>query len=96
LPTGNHPINSEWIDLEDETGHLGKHQVNLIEVSQVYKNSPIFIKNMNKYPGTWLMIGRTDGNRAVICSISYDPTSRAVRPRNARFCTDREVEKWGI
>lgn len=96
MPTENHPIYSEWIDLEDESGHLGAHQVNLVEISQVYENSPEFIKNMNRYPGTWLMIGRTDGNRPVICSITYDSVTRAIKPRNARFCTDREVEKWDI
>ena len=96
MPTGNHPIYSEWIDLNDETGHLGDHGVTLAEIAQVYENSPDFIRNINKYPGTWLMIGRTNGNRAVICSIKFDRKYRSIRPLNARFCEEKEITKWNI
>jgi len=96
LPDRNHPIHAEWIGLDDENEHLLEHGISFREINQVFDNSPIYRRNLNKYKDRWLMIGRTKGNRAIVCSVEYDEVTRKVIPINARECTKQEKEKWRI
>lgn len=72
----------EWDDEAFENGntaHIARRNIHPFEVEEVYANgAPIY---MNKASGTgeWLMIGTTDGDRALTIVMNYDSVRRCIR-----------------
>lgn len=72
----------EWDDDATEygnTSHLARRNIRPFEVEQVYQaGAPIF-PNTASGSGEWLMIGTTEGDRALTIVMNYDSVRRCIR-----------------
>ncbi|NUR03420.1 MAG: BrnT family toxin [Streptomyces sp.] len=72
----------EW-DPDDEdrgnTAHLARHHITPAEAEQVFTNGGRFVPNTGQHSGDWLLIGRTDGGRALALPLAYYPDRRIIR-----------------
>jgi len=86
----------EWDDEAVERGntaHIAGRNIYPYEVEEVYANgAPIY---MNKASGTgeWLMIGTTDGDRALTIVMNYDSVRRCIRAFTGWSSTRSEIAR---
>ena len=82
------PKDAEFLEFDEG------HEVSVVELHQVFANGPRWLPNRKGRSGTYVMVGRTNGNRPIIAAVTYDEIRRAVRPITSRQCKDHETEKW--
>lgn len=86
----------EWDDDAVEQGnttHIARRNIHPHEVEEVYANgAPIY---MNKASGTgeWMMIGTTDGDRALTIVMNYDSVRRCIRAFTGWPSTPSEIAR---
>jgi uncharacterized DUF497 family protein len=89
------PTDAEFLDIDERNElHITNKGVSVNELEQVFENYPRWVPNKKGRTGTYLMVGRTNGGRAIIAAVIYDEIRRAVRPVTSRQCKDHEVKKW--
>ena len=94
---GSHLEPWEAEDLEfDEVNeaHLGRHQITITEVTQVWWNGPVYVPNKKNLTATWLMLGDTYGNRALTIPVATIDVSLRLRPITGWNSTVWELTKW--
>ncbi len=90
-----HPSEAEFVEFDDANeAHLALKSVSPLELMQVFRNDPLWAANKRNRTAAWLMIGRTDGGRAIVAAVIYNEVRSSVRPITARTCTPAEESKW--
>jgi uncharacterized DUF497 family protein len=91
------PWDAEYLEFdEDNIDHFAKHRVTPSEVLAVFNNEPLWAANKKGVTGTHLMIGRTNGGRALVIAVIYDEARAMLRPITARSCTVAEIGRWNV
>jgi hypothetical protein len=90
-----HPQHAEDVELDEanET-EMGRHRVRGWEAAEVFCNGPVWAGNKRARSGEWLMVGRTDGGRALTVPVSYDPVRGVVRPITAWDSSASELARF--
>jgi len=89
------PKDAELLEFDEgNEEHATAHGVSTEELHQVFENGPRWLPNKKGRTGTYLMVGRTNGDRPIVAAVVYDEIRRAVRPIASRKCNDHEIEKW--
>jgi uncharacterized DUF497 family protein len=71
-----HPRDAEDLDFDEgNEAHLWEHGITATEVVQIWQNGPVYMPNKRGLAATWLMLGDTDGGRAL-----------TGRSRRKKFC----------
>lgn len=90
-----HPDDVDDLDFDDENmGHLAEHAVTADEVTQVWMNGPVWLPNKKNRTADWLMLGRTNGGRALFVPVLVDEARSRLRPVGGRSCEKHEVLRW--
>ncbi|MGO9926226.1 MAG: hypothetical protein ACLPLP_08820 [Mycobacterium sp.] len=91
------PEDAEYIDFGDEYNelHITNKGVSVVELAQVFYGDRRFVPNTG--PGrtaSYLMIGRTKGNRPITAAVLYDEIRLVITPISARESEDGEINRW--
>ncbi len=90
-----HPDDADDLDFDEfNEAHLSEGGVSTAEVMQVRCNQPVWVPNKKGRAGTWLMVGRTNGGRALFVPVIVDDARSRVRPISGQTCEKSEVERW--
>ena len=90
-----HPSEADDLEFDDENeGHLARHGVTPLEVFQVFRNAPTFVPNKKGHEAEWLMLGYTDGGRALTVSVLSKEVQRLLRPVTGRTSKQWELARW--
>ncbi len=84
--------NFEW-DEHNESKLIG-HGVQPWEVEEVFDNEPVWALNKNHASGDWLMVGRTNGGRALKIVITVIADQRAIRPITGWDCSTGDLTRY--
>jgi uncharacterized DUF497 family protein len=89
------PADAEFLEIDEgNEEHVTAHGVSVMELQQVFGNGPRWVPNKKGRTATFLMVGRTNGERPIVAAVIYDEIRRVVRPITSRRCEDHEVKKW--
>lgn len=88
-----HPDDAEDLQFDEgNDGHLTR--ASPLEIFQVWCNEPDFVPNRRGLAATWLMLGVTDGGRALTVPVLCVAATRSLRPITAWESTDAELTRW--
>ena len=89
------PWEAEDLEFDDANeAHLAQHNIAALEVTQVWWNGPIFVPNKKGLTATWLMLGDTNGNRALTIAVVTMEITLRLRPITGWNSTNWELTKW--
>ena len=67
----------EWDEANES--ELSRHHITAQEVEQVFDSDPAWASNKRNRPGNRLMVGRTDGGRALTIVVRVNANSETIR-----------------
>ena len=67
----------EWD--EGNESELARHRITLQEVEEVFFNEPVWASNRRGRAGNRVMIGRTDGGRALTIIVRVELSTETIR-----------------
>lgn len=91
-----HPAEADDLEFDDANEeHLAAHGLSAGEVFEVWVNSPTYVPNKKGPTATWLMLGDTDGGRALTIGVlCKEGASQLLRPITGWDSTDGELTRW--
>ncbi len=90
-----HPSDADDLDIDDENEeHLARHGITPLEMYQVFVNEPTFRPNKKGLTAAWLMLGDTDGGRALTIAVRCLETQRRLRPITGWDSTVGDLTRW--
>ena len=90
-----HPDEADDLDFDEANlDHLAKHRITPAEVLEVWLNSPVYVPNKKGLAATHLMLGDTDGGRAMTIGVVTDEARRLLRPITGWDSTAGELTRW--
>lgn len=92
---GQHPASFTAVEFDEgnET-ELAGHAIAATEAWEVLANEPTWAPNKKGRAATWLVVGRTDGGRALTLAVVYDESRGLLRPITGWLCTPGEMTKY--
>lgn len=90
-----HPRDADGLQFdEDNEAHLARHAITATDVTQVWLNGPLYVPNKKGLTATWLMLGDTDGGRALTVAIITVEPLLLLRPITGWNSTRGELTRW--
>jgi hypothetical protein len=90
-----HPSRSGGFDWREESEtHLARHGVRPWEVDEVFLNGPVWAPNKKGMTGAWLMLGWTDGGRALSIVVAMDEDTAMLRAITGWDTTTAEAARF--
>jgi hypothetical protein len=87
------PAEADGLDF-GEGIEVHQSRASLSELTQVFLNSPIYLRDKDGVRGEWLMIGPTDGGRFLTVAVVCDEARWLLRPITALNSTPWQVARW--